>query len=131
MTPRGRMIDGRGPAFDLVSRNSLDAHVPERRVGPAHGPTARALQHGASFPRNQGGLLMRRIPGLSLAVLALAVFGPISASSAAVVKVTPSNMNGWACFNDQTDAPEACSLVNGPLVPPNGVGSLQLSAPTT
>src|SRR3954447_4544518 len=94
--------------------------------------TQMALLHGASVPRNnQGGLFMRRIPGFVLATLAVAAIGPVAASSAATVKVVPSNMNGWACFNDQNDMAEGCNLVSGPAPTPLGTGSAQLTAATS
>src|SRR3954454_16745007 len=66
---------------------------------------------------------------LSASLLATAL-GPVAAGSAATVTVQPSQMNGWACANDQTDTPEACTFVTGPATPPLGVGSVELSAPT-
>jgi hypothetical protein len=51
-------------------------------------------------------------------------------TSAAVVVVSPSAMNGWSFVNDATNALEAGTFVTGPATPPMGTGSVQLATPT-
>lgn len=64
---------------------------------------------------------------LSLAGLGAAAAIPIAAHAATTtVVVTPSNMQGWAFFDDNNHGGSG-SLVSGPATPPLGVGSAELS----
>ena len=48
--------------------------------------------------------------------------------TASTVVVTPSNMNGWAFINDQTNGAGSGAMVDGPSTAPLGLGSAQLTA---
>jgi len=63
---------------------------------------------------------------LSLAGLGAAAAIPLAAYAASTtVVVTPSNMQGWAFFDDNGNGGSG-SLVSGPATPPLGAGSAQL-----
>lgn len=63
---------------------------------------------------------------VSIAGLGAAAAIPIAAhAAAATVVVTPSNMQGWAFFDDNGNGGSG-SLVSGPATPPLGEGSAQL-----
>lgn len=61
--------------------------------------------------------------------MAISVFASASIGSAAVVDVTPDNMNGWA-FIVESGAGSG-QMVTGPGAPPLGIGSAELTAAST
>lgn len=69
-----------------------------------------------------------------LAGMAATMFGLVAmplVAHAATTVVSPANMHGWAFINDQSNAAEAGTFVNGPGTPPLGSGSAQLTATTS
>ncbi|MFI5394004.1 MAG: right-handed parallel beta-helix repeat-containing protein [Candidatus Binatia bacterium] len=55
------------------------------------------------------------------------ITGAIQAAQASTVVVTPSNMNGWASFDDYGSGTGSFALVDGPGTAPLGRGSAQLT----
>ncbi len=76
-------------------------------------------------------VMIKKITLGGLALVLMAVIFATSAGAATITTVTPSNMQGWAFINDQTDGPGSGMMVNGPATPPLGTGSAQLTATTT
>jgi hypothetical protein len=73
---------------------------------------------------------MFRFPPKWLAVplaLAALLLGAAPAFAAHAVKVSPTNMHGWAFVDDNTNGPGTGLMVTGPADPPLGKGSAKLA----
>lgn len=68
---------------------------------------------------------MKRIISFCIGAIILAALSPLATAEDSTIVVWPGNVNGWSYENFDTDASQA--FVNGPDVPPLGMGSASFS----
>jgi hypothetical protein len=74
-------------------------------------------------------MFMKRMRILMLVVLLALAITPVAFADETTVVVSPSNMNGWAFLQEGPTG--SGTLVDGPIAPPLGTGSVSLTVDST